>query len=313
MTGPAHSDRPRVIDAHVHIIPETALGSRSEPLGTEQSAYGFRTTHDGAFYAVPPFVHDSQFTADTLVKMMDVYGVDFAVIQQTPLWPLNEEIARAVEAYPDRLAGAMLLDPADGWQDEMEYWYARGLRSVKFEMRSVTCGLMHPDLRYDSPVMTEMFAKAGAMGMTVTIDPAPADFPIYTPETLRRAVEALPGTRFVICHLGFPVPIGTEKLRAKWEAMAGIAALPNCWLDVSAMPDFFDEEGWPFPTALELLREVKRTVGAEKLIWGSDIPGTLNRATYPQMMEMFRRAGLTADELDGLFYANASTAYGLNL
>ena len=32
MTGPAHSDRPRVIDAHVHIIPETALGSRSEPL-----------------------------------------------------------------------------------------------------------------------------------------------------------------------------------------------------------------------------------------------------------------------------------------
>ncbi|MBQ1331600.1 MAG: hypothetical protein IIY36_01600, partial [Lachnospiraceae bacterium] len=65
----------RCIDAHVHIIPETALGSRSEPLGTEQSAYGFRTTHDGAFYAVPPFVHDSQFTADTLVKMMDVYGL----------------------------------------------------------------------------------------------------------------------------------------------------------------------------------------------------------------------------------------------
>ena len=303
----------RCIDAHVHVIPETALGARSEPLGTEQFAWGFRTTHDGAFYAVPPFVHDSQFTADTLVKMMDVYGVDFAVIQQTPLWPLNEEVARAVETYPDRLAGAMLLDPAGSWQDEMEYWYARGLRSVKFEMRSLTCRLMHPDLRYDSPVMTEMFAKAGAMGMSVTIDPAPVDFPIYTPESLCAAVEALPGTRFVICHLGFPVPIDTAERRKKWAAMAAVAALPNCWLDVSAIPDFFDAEGWPFPTALELLREVKDAVGAEKLIWGSDIPGTLNRATYPQMIEMFRRAGLTAEELDELFYANAVRAYGLHI
>ena len=49
----------------------------------------------------------------------------------------------------------------------------------------------------------------------------------------------------------------------------------------------------------------------EKLIWGSDVPGTLNRATYPQMMEMFRRAGLTEGELEGLFYANALRAYDL--
>ena len=305
-------DHFRFIDAHVHIIPETALGKRYEPLGTEQFAYGFRTTHDGSFYALPPYVHDSQFTADTLVKMLDVYGVDHAVIQQTPLSPLNEEVARAVEAHPDRLSGAMLLFPTDGWQDEMEYWHARGLRSVKFEMRSYTCGLLYPELRYDSPVLMAMFEKAGNMGMTVTIDPAPTDFPIYTPDTLGAVVEALSGTRFVICHLGFPVPADTPEQRARWEAMAAIAALPNCWLDVSAMPDFFDAEGWPFPTALELLREVKQAVGAEKLLWGSDIPGTLNRATYPQMMEMFRRAELTEEELAGLFGGNAVRAYDLH-
>ena len=303
----------RIIDAHVHIIPETALGSRYEPLGTEQFVYGFRVTHDGSFYALPPYVHDSQFAADTLVKMMDVYGVDFAVVQQTPLAPMNEDVARAVERHPHRLAGAMMLTPTDGWQDEMEYWHGRGLHSIKFEMRSYTCGLMYPDLRYDGPELMAMFEKAGSLGMTVTIDPAPADFPIYTPEALCRAVHALPGTRFVICHLGFPTPIDTPELRAKWEAMAGIASLGNCWLDLSAMPDFFDAEGWPFPTALELLREVKDAVGIEKLIWGSDVPGTLNRATYPQMMEMFRRAGLTGSELDGLFYANAVKAYGLRI
>jgi predicted TIM-barrel fold metal-dependent hydrolase len=93
--------------------------------------------------------------------------------------------------------------------------------------------------------------------------------------------------------------------------MVSAASLPNCWLDVSAMPDFFDKEGWPYPSALELLRLAAASVGPEKLLWGSDIPSTLCRATYPQMIEMFRRAGLREAELDMLFYTNALAAYGL--
>lgn len=104
----------------------------------------------------------------------------------------------------------------------------------------------------------------------------------------------------------------TPERERKWERMLGVAALPNCFLDVSAMPDFFDKEGWPYPTALGLLRKAKETVGAEKLIWGTDISGTLNRATYSQMIEMFYRADcLNEEELDGLFCRNAVRAYRL--
>ena len=95
------------------------------------------------------------------------------------------------------------------------------------------------------------------------------------------------------------------------ERMADLAKLPNCWLDVSAMPDFFGEEGWPYPTALELLRRVRDRVGVRKLIWGSDIPGTLCSAAYPQMMEMFRRSDLSPAELEALFCRNAPEAYAL--
>ena len=302
---------PRAIDAHVHILPETILGAKYDRLHTEQFAYGFRKTYDGSFYVTPPFVRDSQFTADTLVYMMDVYGVERAVIQQTPIFPLNEDVALAVEKYPDRLSGAMLLEPEEGWRDRMEYWHGRGLRSLKLEMRSYTSAEMFPELSYRSRVLREMLGAAGELGMTVTIDPAPVDFPIYAPEELADAVRSVPGTRFVICHLGYPSPIDTPERRKKWEAMVSVASLPNCWLDVSAMPDFFDGEGWPYPTALSLLREVKAAVGIEKLIWGSDIPSTLCRATYPQMMEMFRRTGLSDTEQALLFYENARTAYAL--
>ena len=52
-------------------------------------------------------------------------------------------------------------------------------------------------------------------------------------------------------------------------------------------------------------------MGIRKLLWGSDIPGTLNTAAYPQMLELFRRAGLAREELEALMGRNASEAYCL--
>ncbi len=260
---------------------------------------------------MPPYLTDSCFSEEGLIALMDAHGVEAAVIQQTPLSPQNEETARAVERYPDRLSGAMLLEPREGWREEMEYWSGRGLRSVKLEMRSLTEQTMYPGLRYTGERMLALFSRAGELGLTVTIDPAPTDHGIYAPEELRAALEACPKTRFVLCHLAYPRPMDNPEGREKWERMAGLGRFPNCWLDVSAMPDFFGEEGWPYPTALELLGRVRDAMGIRKLIWGSDIPGTLCAAAYPQMIDMFRRGDLTPAELEALFYRNAPEAYRL--
>ena len=203
----------------------------------------------------------------------------------------------------------MLLEPRQGWREEIEYWHSRGLNSVKLEMRSLTEETMYPDLRYTQERMLALFRRAGELGLTVTIDPAPTDYAVYDPEALGEAMELCPDTRFVLCHLAYPRPMDTEEGREKWRRMAALGKRKNCWLDVSAMPDFFGEEGWPYPTALALLRQVKDTVGSDKLLWGSDIPGTLCSAAYPQMMEMFRRAGFSAGELEALFCRNAREAY----
>lgn len=302
----------RYIDAHVHITPASALGTGNERFGTEVMPYGYLKMGDEGFYTMPPYIHDSQFTEDTLVKLMDVHGVEKAVILQSLMSPQNEAVARAVEKYPERLAGAMIVEPVDDWEDQMKYWRDRGLHAVKFEMRAYTNPAAYPDISYMDPRMLKIFENAQRLGLTVTIDPAPVDFPVYDPEKLYEAVRRFPDLHFVLCHMGYPRPVDTPELERKWEQMLGVAALPNCFLDVSAMPDFFDKEGWPYPTALGLLRKAKETVGAEKLIWGTDISGTLNRATYSQMIEMFYRADcLNEEELDGLFCRNAVRAYRL--
>lgn len=302
----------RFIDAHVHITPAAALGTKNERFGTEVMPYGYLKMGDEGFYTMPPYIHDSQFTEDTLVKLMDVYGVEKAVILQSLMSPRNEAVAKAVEKYPDRLAGAMIIEPVGGWEEQMEYWYGRGLRAIKFEMRAYTNPAAWPDISYTDPRMLKLFEKAQKLGLTVTIDPAPVDFPVYEPEKLFEAIRKFPALHFVLCHMAYPQPLDTPELETRWEQMLTVAALPNCFLDVSAMPDFFDAEGWPYPTALKLLKKAKEVAGAQKLIWGTDISGTLNRATYVQMMEMFYRADcLNEEELDGLFYRNAKRAYRL--
>lgn len=301
----------RIIDAHVHLSPLAALGAGEPRLGSRLEKNGWRETGHGGFQAMPPYLTESCFPAEALIALMDACGVESAVIQQTPLSPQNEDTARAVALYPDRLSGAMLLEPRAGWREEMDYWYGRGLRSVKLEMRSLTEETMYPGLRYTDDRMLALFARAGELGLTVTVDPAPTDYGIYAPEALGEAVRACPRTRFVLCHLAYPRPLDSREAREKWERMVSLGKLPNVWLDVSAMPDFFGEEGWPYPTALGLLGRVRELVGIRRLLWGSDIPGTLCAAAYPQMIGMFRRADLTPAELEALFCRNAPEAYSL--
>ena len=298
-----------IVDCHVHIVPPSALGGGEVRLGSRLEKNGWRETAHGGFYALPPYLTESCFSAEALIALMDAWGVEAAVIQQSPLAPQNEETAQAVAAWPDRRAGAMLLEPRQGWREEMDYWHSRGLNSVKLEMRSLTEETMYPGLRYTRERMLALFRRAGELGLTVTIDPAPTDYAVYDPEALGEAIAACPDTRFVLCHLAYPRPVDTVEGREKWRRMAALGKEKNCWLDVSAMPDVFGEEGWPYPTALSLLGEVKGEIGGDKLLWGSDIPGTLCSAAYPQMLDMFRRAGFSAGELEALFRENAREAY----
>lgn len=301
----------RLIDAHVHILPETALGTVNSRFGYAYAPYGFQKIPGvGGFQVMPPYVHDTQFTADTLVHMMDVYGAERAVIQQSILNEQNAVVAEAVAKYPDRLSGSMILEPGDRWQETMRHWKKAGLGSIKFEMRAFSMAC--PGVGYDHPWMREMLALARQENLTVVLDPAPTDFPVYAPEALYDALRALPGLRVVICHLGYPKPMETEAHRKKWQQMAALAQLPDVWLDVSAMPDLFEAEGWPYPTAAALLRQVKDQAGPEKLIWGTDVPGTLCNATYVQMQRMFCVPGLlTEREQQLLFAENAEKAYRL--
>lgn len=300
----------KYIDAHVHITPAGQLGKVNERYHTQLLENGYKKKGDEGFYIMPPYMHDSQFTSDTLIATMDAYGIEKAVILQTLMAEVNQDVADAVRKYPGRLAGAMVVEPKAGFKEEMIRWHEAGLNIIKFEMRAQSDLQCYRDIIYTSSEMMEMFEIAEQLGLTVTIDPAPTNFSIYRPDALEEAISAFPNVRFVLCHLGYPRPLETKEEMERWHRMIEVTAHKNCWVDCAAMPDMFNEEGYPYPSALKVLKEVIQVAGIDSVIWGTDITGTLTKATYPQMMDMYQKTDyLRETDLQKIYYDNAISAY----
>jgi predicted TIM-barrel fold metal-dependent hydrolase len=187
---------------------------------------------------------------------------------------------------------------------------------VKFELSEGAgfCG-WYPDLRLDSPLFMRIWARAESLGLAVAIDPSHIGSKGYQVEELEKVVPAFPRLNFVICHLGFPYP-GIEKNAddlARWERMLRLAGYGNVWFDISALSVFFRDEGYPFASAAAIVSKFTAHYGADKAVWGSDIPGALVFATYRQLLDMLTKSGRFAgSDLDRLLGVNARDAYRLD-
>jgi predicted TIM-barrel fold metal-dependent hydrolase len=305
------------IDAHVHIVPSQLLGKTDPRFGVTVEAYGIKRFADGSLYQfMPDFMADSCYPAETLLKCMDNLGIEKSIIMQSPSLPINVDVIQAVHSHPERLKGAMIIEPRDEkCLKEIEALHGRGLTVLKFEM-STGLGYSHPnmypDLKFDSPLFQMIWAKADELGITITIDPGLIGSPGYQVAELNRMVQEFPQLRFVICHLGFPsADLKGDSIKyERWKEMTGLAKFANVWFDFSALPALFSQEDFPFPSAAMFLRKFMSEFGVNKAIWGSDVPGTLCYATYAQLSDAFEKCSLfTEKEKDLLFFQNAQQAY----
>jgi predicted TIM-barrel fold metal-dependent hydrolase len=304
-----------MIDAHVHINPAYQLGSENNKGGIHFISHGRVLFPDGKIgQFLPDILADSSFTMETLIHVMDNAGIEKALIiasntRQVP------DVINAVSLFPNRFKGAMVIRMDEHTLDTIELYHRLGLSVMKFEMSDglgFTSPFMYPDFKFDSPLMMDVLNKANELGITVTIDPSRIGSKGYQTAAFDHVTSEFPLIPFVICHLGFPDPAmqrGSDTYN-QWHALVELAKKKNVWFDVSALAVFFTAEGYPYPSAVKMVREFIDTYGSNKLIWGSDIPGSMCHATYRQLIEMFERCYLFSEaEKDLLFYDNAVSAY----
>jgi predicted TIM-barrel fold metal-dependent hydrolase len=241
----------------------------------------------------PPEFADGRFPVERLLALMDAEGVDGAVIVQNPvIGTINEEVREALDAYPERFAGVVQVDPVAPGALEVirEYVRSRRQRTVKLEM-SEEWGWsgVHPGLRLDGPELMGLWGLADEMGINVIIDPGAIGKSGYQVEAIDRLSETHAGVRFLIEHLGYmqSTDVSNEAARRRRIEMLRLALKPNVSIGFAATATLL-EESYPCYGAVGLLKEAVELVGANKILWGTDVPYTLRRHTYKQMLDTVR-------------------------
>lgn len=287
-----------IVDAHAHIFRQIAgqvgAGHVSD-LGQGAVLVGGRER----VQVLPPGDGPTAFTPETLLAQMEWAGVAKAVLLQGPFYgERNHEVAETVRRWPGRFVGAAYIDPW-GPQARAHFQEAvelHGLRIVKLEL-SYEFGLagLHPGLRLDDPAAAWLWREMERRGLVLTLDLGAVGGCAYQIQAAEAIIRQHPDLRVVLPHLGGPtLHVETDELRRQqWEACLQLGRYPNVWFDLAALPDRTGEP-YPYPTMGRWLRRAAELAGPNKLMWGSDVPGLLALATYPQLLRAVR------DQLDFL-------------
>ncbi|WP_163505982.1 amidohydrolase family protein [Fodinicola acaciae] len=230
------------------------------------------------------FIPDAD--ARTMVDVMDRTGVRMTVLSshraiQYDAHSGNSETLRAVDRFPDRIAGYAVVNP---WQQP-----DRELRRLAAEPRFVGVKL-HPDL-HEYPLTGALYqpvweyaAQSGRPVLTHTWHTSAYD----DPEAIDAVLARHPGVRLILGHSGVS-PAGMA------ASLAVVRRHPSTYLEIcgSSMTG-------------TLVRWLVEQAGADRVLFGSDFPFIDLRFSLGRVIG----AGLPAAEAAAVLGGNAAALFG---
>ena len=299
----------RIIDSHAHLVQYIAgpgAGGELRSIGNGMAIYA----NGQIVRMIPEQFHGDSVSPEQILEVMDQNGVEKAVLLQGNFYGFqNYYTAEAVKKYPDRFVGAGSYDPFSRDRDGIRKYLCEelGVRIEKFEV-STGSGLMavHPDLKMDGEVMEEACDYAQEHGHVFTIDIGKCGSASWQVEELRTLILHHPNLKFVVCHLLAPSRKDEEKLRWGLERLK----LPNVWFDLASVVHNCRPDEYPFPQAQNFVRIARDLVGADRLLFGTDIPSALKEEEYERYVNYLEEIqDFTEEEKDLIFYKNADYVY----
>ena len=282
----------------------------------------------------PPNLLNLEYTPHSLIGEMDYAGVDVALLHTDPMLGRDSAfLGECVAAYPGRLRS---MAPVDEWRigDQTEAVIAElvtairehGLHAIKFIPPFVYA--VGSDAWDDGP-FRPFWQAATALCVPVffTLGSGPVDWePHASPAQVRagyldelrvlgRWMDRYPGTVCSLTH-GFPWRAFLERDRivlpdAIWEVFAN----PNCNLEVCfpvRLGDLFD---FPYRQVWPVLEEMVERIGADHLLWGTDMPFQNRFCTYRQSRDWIEKYCdfLSDDDRDLVMGGTAARILGLDI
>jgi len=256
----------RVIDAHVHFFSHQFFHSFLRSRGRQFREQDPEGLLQRLGWEVPPA--DSVELGRRWIEELDRHGVERAVLLSS-IMDDEESVAKAVQAFPDRLIGFIRVDPTrpDAAQQVRHALETLGLKGIK-GFPAMECFHAYEERVYPVyeeaqrlgvPVLFHFGLLQSAIGSALKL-PSQADARYSNPMDLQRVARDFPGVNFIVPHFGAGY-FGETLLLA--------AHCPNVFIDTSSA------NGWiryiPYPMDLPMV--FKRTLdalGPERIIFGTD-------------------------------------------
>ena len=274
-----------IIDAHVHLWLKQA--GMVDGLPVYPLKNGRAMLRGEVRQMLPPYMTDNRNTVSRLISNMDFALVSGAVVTQEYMDGNQDRYLRYARGrYPGRLRACALYEEK-GEAD------TRGLDGIKI----VAERLRDKDMTHHAAV----FAQAEREGKFISADLYPGDLQAAS---LREMIQQFPSVRVAIGHFGMITAEG-------WREQIKLARYPNVRIESGGITWLFNDEYYPYPSAVRAICAARDIAGMDKLMWGSDYPRTMTAITYRMSWDFLERTKELSDEEKRLFlYENARAFYG---
>ncbi len=272
-----------IIDAHSHLwLRQEAVvdGKEIRPLPNGRSMFMGKEVQ-----MLPPFMTDGRNTAEVFLSNMDYAQVSAAVVTQEFIDGLqNDYLEDVARRYPERFfVFGMCEFRQPGFLAEAQRLIDRGFRGIKIPAARLL--LPSGRVRLDSPEMMAMFRLMEDRGLILHVELADGDLQVPEMETV---IAECPRLVTVIGHFGMVT-------RPGWMEQIRLARHPNVHVECGGITWLFNDEFYPFPSAVQAIREAADEVGIDKLMWGSDYPRTITAITYKMSYDFLLKSPLLTD------------------
>jgi predicted TIM-barrel fold metal-dependent hydrolase len=210
---------------------------------------------------------------------------------------MNDYNAFAQNQYPDRFTALLTVDEPRAFTDaglaEFDRAYRKlGLRGVYFAFDAFA--RTDFDIRFDDARLDAFWSQVDAAALPVFIEVNA--IPDYDAASYVDNIVRLHGLmdryRAIRWVLVMGPPVGFFARSGAWDFPAAVEAAyrhENLLIEVMFPISWGGVWDYPYPEAQALIRGMRDRFGADRLVWGSDMPNVERFCTYAQSVNYVRR------------------------
>ena len=285
-----------VIDAHAHLWLNQDTVVNGQPIYQLEPNRSRSMFFGQEVQMLPPYMTDGQNTAERFLSNMDYAQVSAAVVTQEFIDGLqNTYLMQVQQRYPNRFfCFGMPELRKSGFVNEGIALVNQGFRGIKIPAARM------PQQFLDDEMM-QMLRYMEQHDVILGIELMDGDAQVAQMEEI---IQECPRLKIAIGHFGMVT-------RPDWLSQIRLARHENVYIESGGITWLFNDEFYPFPSAIKAIKEAADAVGMEKLMWGSDYPRTITAITYKMSYDFVTKSKELTDDEKRLFLCdNAKQFFG---